>query len=901
MLARLQSISKWGWIGAAAAAVAAISILLFLGLTGRLAAGYTRLDPLNPTTSHPDGLTVMVLPGSDTMRVRLSATSREAFLADQAGREWAAAHAALPATLTPLSPLYSIRVRGAGSLQAEVAIPADAEPLRLVDLYHWDQAQDRWAFLPYRIDEARQAIVFQTSAPLEGVMAARLEPDPPGAGVIVSPGGPDLGPNYGLAVAEGLAIDSSGQISGTPAEVSGSTVLLMVRNHQGGFTAYEDAALRTPLITQLSALAAEYDGLVLDFAGGPGYTDFIAELAGRLHEQGKRLDITLDGSTMAGNYDPAALGQHVDRIWVAPGDNPTAYLPGSTVQEILDSLVGLVHRQRIGLLVSVLHVEVSGGSARPITLDEALAVFGSPEIVQGYADANLVAVGSDVPVRLSGQVEAMGFDSALGMNYILTRDEMGQPRYVYLTSPQGVSRKLAWARDYGLSAVLLYGLAHPDTPQNIADGLSAFLNEQQVAAPTGLEIVWRVDSPAGGSVAEESGDLNLIQYLWHAAVEPGEYLIRALIRGQSQENERGSLRVAVVNDSAGDVAPTPTPSAPPPAQQTPASGDLTPQPTSTPAPPVGQVAAGAFELGGQTHSLSHPDWMRRAGMTWVKFQVKWSPGDDPAASVGWRIQTARQNGFKVLLAIPGQVNPASIDFPAYIEFLRGVAALGPDAIEIWNEQNLSVEWPLADISGASYVNNMLAPAYQAIKAVNPGILVIGGAPAPSGYWGPTGCGTLPGGGGGCSDLGYIQQMRDAGAASYMDCMGVHYNEGIISPTQTSGDPRDDYYTRYFWGMVNTYYGTFGKPLCLTELGYLSPEGYGALPANFAWAGDTSVAEQAQWLAEAAVLASQSGKVRLMIVWNVDIFTYGNDPQGGYAIVRPDGGCPACEALQAVMP
>ena len=64
----------------------------------------------------------------------------------------------------------------------------------------------------------------------------------------------------------------------------------------------------------------------------------------------------------------------------------------------------------------------------------------------------------------------------------------------------------------------------------------------------------------------------------------------------------------------------------------------------------------------------------------------------------------------------------------------------------------------------------------------------------------------------------------------------HYNEGIIRPHQTSGDPRDDYYTRYFWGMVNTYYNAFGgaRPLCFTELGYVSPEGFGPLPGGFAW-------------------------------------------------------------------
>ncbi|MHB8748087.1 MAG: hypothetical protein ACYDBJ_02720, partial [Aggregatilineales bacterium] len=140
----------------------------------------------------------------------------------------------------------------------------------------------------------------------------------------------------------------------------------------------------------------------------------------------------------------------------------------------------------------------------------------------------------------------------------------------------------------------------------------------------------------------------------------------------------------------------------------------------------------------------------------------------------------------------------------------------------------------------------------------------------------------------------------AGAANFADCIGAHYNEGIVSPTQSSGDPRDNYPTRYFSTMLARVTGPFpSKPVCFTELGYLTPEGYGPLPAGFAWAQNTTVAEQAQWLAQAAVLSSQSGHVRLMIVFNVDFSYYGTDPQAGYAIIRVGGGCPGCDALAGV--
>jgi hypothetical protein len=313
-------------------------------------------------------------------------------------------------------------------------------------------------------------------------------------------------------------------------------------------------------------------------------------------------------------------------------------------------------------------------------------------------------------------------------------------------------------------------------------------------------------------------------------------------------------------------------------------------------PPVIPPAAigGGFEIGGQTHTLANPTLMAYAGMNWVKFQHKWGEGDSPDAVAG-RIQQAQANGFKVLLSIPG-ANHSSINYQAYVNFLGGVAALGPNAIEVWNEQNIDREWPAGQISPSTYVNSMLAPAYNAIKAANPNVMVISGAPAPTGFFG--GCG-----GGGCNDDLYMAGMAAAGAASYMDCIGIHYNEGIISPSQTSGDPRNPsaHYTRYFWGMVNTYSNAFGgsRPLCFTELGYLSGDDYGGVPGGFAWASTTSINEHAQWLAEAVSLASNSGRIRMLIVFNVDFTHYSADPQAGYAMIRQDGSCPACETLHQV--
>lgn len=321
------------------------------------------------------------------------------------------------------------------------------------------------------------------------------------------------------------------------------------------------------------------------------------------------------------------------------------------------------------------------------------------------------------------------------------------------------------------------------------------------------------------------------------------------------------------------------------------------QPANTgnnPAPVTAPVGRGGLEVGGQVTGL-HPEArtaITQAGMRWVKIQAD---GGNPTAL----IQEAHGLGLKVLVSaidkanIPNIMNPSVQDgFAAYV---ATIATSGADAIEVWNEPNIEREWPAGQISGGNYTQ-LLAKAYNAIKQANPNTIVISGATAPTGFFGAAGCAA-----GGCNDDVFYQQMAQAGAASYMDCVGVHYNEGVISPTRNSGDPRGGYGTYYYQSNLARAIGPFpGKQGCFTELGYLTPEGYGGLPGNFAWAASTTIANQAQWLGEVVSIAKQAGNVRILIVFNINFTTYTDDPQAGFAIIRKDGSCPACASIRAAL-
>jgi hypothetical protein len=373
----------------------------------------------------------------------------------------------------------------------------------------------------------------------------------------------------------------------------------------------------------------------------------------------------------------------------------------------------------------------------------------------------------------------------------------------------------------------------------------------------------------------------------------------------------GNVQIAPPASGIGGEPATPT-LAPLPTQavsgvgaptQAPALPTATPEPegivivprpnTPNPLPiPVG----GQFD----TFDEEAAELIRAAGLTWIKWQIPFVVGDFSLITVARdRVNWSHERGFRALLSVKGNKDElaamGTAYYTEYANFVGELALLQPDAIQIWNEQNLDREWPNGQIDPNRYLA-LLRPAYERIKAVDSTIEVITGAPAPTGAEGAFGRDAV------WNDDSYYAGMANAGVANYADCIGIHYNEGIIPPSATTGDPRGEYPTRYLSSMMDRAAFPFraaNKPLCFSELGYLSPEGYGELPNGFEWGQDTSVEEQAQWLREAIQIAAarQNPPVDLLIIFNVNFTRFvDNDPQGGFAIIRPDGSCPACDAI-----
>jgi hypothetical protein len=174
------------------------------------------------------------------------------------------------------------------------------------------------------------------------------------------------------------------------------------------------------------------------------------------------------------------------------------------------------------------------------------------------------------------------------------------------------------------------------------------------------------------------------------------------------------------------------------------------------------------------------------GVGWTKLQVRWGSEDvfyecGGDFSFDWNhtnevINIAGSKGLRVLFSVvtsPPCTHPWTDDveappddpneFAAFVgELASRYAGRGID-IEIWERPNAT-----PGLNAARYTQ-MLAAAYNKIKAADSNIIVIGGAPAPYVSGGDT------------EPFTYLKQMKAAGADKYMDCIGVYFNDSTSSP------------------------------------------------------------------------------------------------------------------------
>jgi hypothetical protein len=330
------------------------------------------------------------------------------------------------------------------------------------------------------------------------------------------------------------------------------------------------------------------------------------------------------------------------------------------------------------------------------------------------------------------------------------------------------------------------------------------------------------------------------------------------------------------------AAPPPTPK-PQVASSAPATGG-----------PVYPAAGGYFGYGVQAQVYGGADLgyvvsaTKGMGFSWVKFQVPWKDFEGSKGNFGWGgmdriVDTLAGSGLGILASIvkaPNWSRPSNTDFgvegpPAnlqdYADFVGAYAARYKGrvkAIEVWNEQNLWYEWGKEPLDAGRYVD-MLCRAYRAIKAADPGMVVVAGALTPTGV----NDGVIA-----VDDVVYLQRMYAAGARNCADAIGAHpsgYNNppdakfGYTNPAEPSFKNHPSFFfrdtmERYRDVMVAN--GDAGKRIWPTEFGWASTQ---SPVAGYEYARDNTEEEQAQFLVQAYQMAKNWGWVGPMFLWNLN--------------------------------
>jgi hypothetical protein len=376
----------------------------------------------------------------------------------------------------------------------------------------------------------------------------------------------------------------------------------------------------------------------------------------------------------------------------------------------------------------------------------------------------------------------------------------------------------------------------------------------------------------------------------------------------------------------------------------------TAEPTSAPSAPTSgaegsedpPAEAESFSYGIAANGVGGGDpayWMGQVdslGLGWVKQQLKWKDWEGTPGEMDWSgfdalVEAANARGLKVMFSV--------VDAPEWSRSYTDQNTEGapPDnlevvadfmgrlvdryegrihAIEVWNEQNLDREWDTAGgVNSERYVE-MLRLSYEAIKSRDPNIIVISGALSPT-----AGRQTDPNNPDRViwmDDFDYLDRMIEHGALDYADCVGAHHNginlppdvawnEGYNDPTAQFRGPFDN--PHHSWSFKSTLWGYHERiqaagrdtPLCVTEFGWASAEGFEGHPPGFEFALDNTLEEQAKWNVEAFQLMREWGFVRLAFLWNLNYSQLGwgpEDPNAPYGIIDLNGAPrPAFHAIQ----
>jgi hypothetical protein len=316
--------------------------------------------------------------------------------------------------------------------------------------------------------------------------------------------------------------------------------------------------------------------------------------------------------------------------------------------------------------------------------------------------------------------------------------------------------------------------------------------------------------------------------------------------------------------------------------------------------------------------------MRTLGFRWIKLQIRWATIELQPGVIDWggldgAAAQANGAGYKLLFSVVtapawargGRTEEEGppLNYGDYGDFVGAIAERycgQVHAIEVWNEQNLRREWNTGRKLSAREYLDLLKVAYNRIKAACPGMIVVSGAPTPTGW----NDGILA-----IDDAQYLRQMYNAGLKNYCDAVGVHPS-GFDNPADADSRTWRDstgfngHRSFFYSATIEAYHnimvakGDGNKKQWATEFGWASTENISSSPnAGWEYAAFISEKDQANYLVTALNIAKRSGYMGVMFVWNLDwsVMMGGGAEMSKFSIIRTDGTPRAAYNALAAMP
>jgi hypothetical protein len=315
--------------------------------------------------------------------------------------------------------------------------------------------------------------------------------------------------------------------------------------------------------------------------------------------------------------------------------------------------------------------------------------------------------------------------------------------------------------------------------------------------------------------------------------------------------------------------------------------------------------------------------------------VRWKEIEPTAGSFDWEVldrifNETSSRGLRVLVTVTDapdwtrSVTARNMDGPPddvgdYVRFVSSLIGRYHGkihAVEVWNEMNRDTAWYAAGGLNASGYMKLLVPTAEAIKTLDPGIIVISGGLNPTG---------VDDGVMAVDDFRYLQQLIETGLLDYVDCVGVRHQGYNFPPGQAYDAAVDDpdalfpqtYENRHHsWSFYSTMRGYHDlviaagetTPLCVTGFGWAAGEDLPPAEDVPGFVYDNSLQEQADYVVQAFDLMQEWEFVRLAILSNLDYSPEeavgeegtSDDLTEYYRVVLPDGTPrPVFDALQAM--